>query len=158
MIKDMKEKYSYNTIKDFLINFVAANQIFSELSDLNVLESTPNQIVNAIDAEDEIGAIKKILNKLEDQYIITRDSKDKIQIIKLQAPTIKSLEYYKNPDNFKKIRKDMGYTQKEFGFKMGFDSIRRGHTILEKEKGKTPITDRDARLIRYLSVFGDLDQ
>src|SRR6056297_1081229 len=157
MIKEFEEIYFYGSIKDFLVNYIEANQVFKDLSDTNPLESSTEHIVEEVDAEDEIDAGKKILEKLEDQYMVSRDSTDKIQIIKIKSLDIKPLEYYMEPENFKRLRKELGYTQKEFGFQMGFDSIRRGHTILEKEKGMVRITPREARILRYLVNFGELD-
>ncbi|HMA63032.1 MAG TPA: hypothetical protein VKP78_10325 [bacterium] len=157
MIRDFEEVYYYGSIKDFLINYLEANQVFSEMSDRDPLESSVDQIVKDLDADDEIGAIENILDHLDDSYLVTRDSTDKIQIIKLRTISVKPLEYYMDRKNFKKLRKEMGYTQKEFGTQMGFDSIRRGHTILEKEKGMVRITPREARILRYLVAFGELD-
>ncbi|MCF7741336.1 MAG: hypothetical protein K9N00_06025 [Candidatus Marinimicrobia bacterium] len=157
MIRDFEEVYYYGSIKDFLINYLEANQIFSELSDRDPLESSVDQIVEELDADDEVGAIENILDQLDDSYLVTRDSTDKIQIIKLRTISVKPLEYYMDRKNFKKLRKELGYTQKEFGTQMGFDSIRRGHTILEKEKGMVRVTPREARILRYLVAFGELD-
>lgn len=157
MIRDFEEVYYYGSIKDFLINYLEANQIFSEISDRDPLESSVDQIVEELDADDEVGAIENILDQLDDSYLVTRDSTDKIQIIKLRTISVKPLEYYMDRKNFKKLRKELGYTQKEFGTQMGFDSIRRGHTILEKEKGMVRVTPREARILRYLVAFGELD-
>ena len=157
MIRDFEEVYYYGSIKDFLINYLEANQIFSDISDRDPLESSVDQIVEELDADDEVGAIENILDQLDDSYLVTRDSTDKIQIIKLRTISVKPLEYYMDRKNFKKLRKELGYTQKEFGTQMGFDSIRRGHTILEKEKGMVRITPREARILRYLVAFGELD-
>lgn len=157
MIRDFEEVYYYGSIKDFLINYLEANQIFSEISDRDPLESSVDQIVEELDADDEVGAIEHILDQIDDSYLVTRDSTDKIQIIKLRTISVKPLEYYMDRKNFKKLRKELGYTQKEFGTQMGFDSIRRGHTILEKEKGMVRVTPREARILRYLVAFGELD-
>lgn len=157
MIRDFEEVYYYGSIKDFLINYLEANQIFSEISDRDPLESSVDQIVEELDADDEVGAIENILDQIDDSYLVTRDSTDKIQIIKLRTISVKPLEYYMDRKNFKKLRKELGYTQKEFGTQMGFDSIRRGHTILEKEKGMVRVTPREARILRYLVAFGELD-
>ena len=157
MIRNFEEVYFYSSIKDFLVNYIEANQVFKELSDSNPLESSIDEIVSDLEAKDELEAVQKILEKLEGQYIVTRDSTDKIQIIKMESLDIKPLDYYMDPENFKRLRKELGYTQKEFGYQMGFDSIRRGHTILEKEKGMVRITPREARILRYLVNFGELD-
>ncbi|MCF7884931.1 MAG: hypothetical protein K9M80_00410 [Candidatus Marinimicrobia bacterium] len=157
MIRDFEETYYYGSIKDFLVNYIEANQVFKDLSDKNPLESKTDEIIKELDAADELDAVKKILGKLDDQYLVSRDSSDKIQIIKLESLDIKPLEYYMDPENFKRLRNELGYTQKEFGYQMGFDSIRRGHTILEKEKGMVRITPREARILRYLVNFGELD-
>ena len=157
MIKDFEEIYYYGSIKDLLVNYIEANKVFKDLSDQNPLESSVDEIIKELDADNEIDAVEKLLDKMEDQYLVTRDSTDKIQIIKLKTLDIKPLDYYMDPENFKRLRKELGYTQKEFGYRMGFDSIRRGHTILEKEKGMVRITPREARILRYLVNFGELD-
>ncbi|HMA61951.1 MAG TPA: helix-turn-helix transcriptional regulator [bacterium] len=157
MIKDYEEIYYYGSIKDFLVNYLEAGKVFREVTDRNPLESSIEEIIDELNAEDEVDAVEKILDHLDDHYIVTRDSNEKIEIIKLNSVSVRSLDYYMQPENMKKIRKEMGYTQKDFGTKMGFDSVRRGVTILEKEKGKAPITPRDARLLRYMVTYGVLE-
>ena len=155
MLLEYKEIYHYSSIKDLLVNYTPARKVFQKITDIKPLESSPEQIVKVLDTGSEISAIKKILERLDTQFIVNRDSGDKIQIIKLGD--VKPLDYYMKPETLKKLRSKWGYTQVELGYKMGFDSIRRGHTVLEKEKGKVKIQPRDARILRYMDVFGDID-
>ncbi|MCF7740974.1 MAG: hypothetical protein K9N00_04185, partial [Candidatus Marinimicrobia bacterium] len=100
---------------------------------------------------------KEILKRSDNSFLAIRDSNKYIQIIELDTPERRPLEHYKKPETLKKIRTDMGYTQEEFGYKLGYHSIRRAHTISEKEQGKLSLSGRDARILRYLSVYGELE-
>jgi len=155
MILNHEETYHYSSIKDFLVNYPPARKVFEEITDIKPLESKPHQIIKVLDAKDKISAVKSILEQLDGQFIATQDYQGKINIIKLKD--VKPLDYYMKPKTLKKLRTKWGYTQVELGYKMGFDSIRRGHTVLEKEKGKVKIQPRDVRILRYMDVFGDID-
>jgi hypothetical protein len=155
MILNHEETYHYSSIKDFLVNYPPARKVFQEITDIKILESKPHEIIDALDSEDEISAVKSILEQVDGQFIATQDYQGKINIIKLRD--VKPLDYYMKPENLKKLRTKWGYTQVELGYKMGFDSIRRGYTVLEKEKGKVKIQPRDARILRYMDIFGDID-
>ena len=48
-------------------------------------------------------------------------------------------------ETLKEIRKAMGLNQKEMAQKMGY---KRYITILEKEKGREPLTDRDKIILK----------
>ncbi|MCF7740570.1 MAG: helix-turn-helix domain-containing protein [Candidatus Marinimicrobia bacterium] len=153
----IKNVYHYSSIKDVIINHQDTNKEFREITDIDPLMSSTDQIISALEANSDIEAVSKILKQSSSTFIVSRDSNKYIQIIELDTPEIKPLEHYKKPETLKKIRTKMGYTQKEFGYKLGYDSIRRAHTISEKEQGKVSLSGRDARILRYLSVFGDLD-
>lgn len=158
MIQNFENIYYYDSIKDFLIDFHQAEEIFRDFSDKDILESSQKELIDDLEVKAEINAVKKILDKFNNHFIVARDSASKIQVMELKTPEVKPLDYYMDPENFRRLRKELGYTQKEFGYQMGFDSIRRGHTILEKEKGRVKISPREARILRYLVTYGPLDQ
>jgi len=158
MIQDFENIYHYDSIQDFLIDFHKADKVFNNYSDKDILESSTKEIITDLEVKAEINAVKKILDEFNNHFIVARDSASKIQVMELKTPEVKPLDYYMNPENFRRLRKELGYTQKEFGYQMGFDSIRRGHTILEKEKGRVKISPREARILRYLVTYGSLDQ
>ena len=153
----IKHVFHYNSIKDVIINHQDTKKEFRKITDIDPLMSSTDQIISALESDSDIEAVSKILKQSSSTFVVLKDSNKHIQIIELDTPEIKPLEHYKKPDTLKKVRTEMDYTQKEFGYKLGYHSIRRAHTISEKEHGKAIITERDARNLRYLSVFGDLD-
>ncbi|MCF7740575.1 MAG: hypothetical protein K9N00_02155 [Candidatus Marinimicrobia bacterium] len=126
------------------------------MTNIEPIKLAKSQIVKKLYATSEIEAMKIVIEKFKDLYLIV-DLEQKFKLVILDTPEIMPLKYYQSPNVLKQIRIKLGYTQKEFGRKLGFHSKRRGRTVSEKEKGRLPICDRDARNLRYLSVFGDLD-
>lgn len=156
MIIKTKETFFYKDIKDFLTNHIGADRIFKKLTNYDPNRITKSQMVKKLYANSDIEAIRIILERYNDLYLVI-DLGQEFKLVILNTPEIMPLKYYQSPKVLKEIRIELGYTQKKLGWKLGFESARRGHTIWEKENGRAPITKRDALLLKYLSIFGELE-
>ena len=102
MIIETKEVFFYKDIKDFLTNHIGADRIFKKLTNCDPIKLTKSQMVKELYASSEIEAMKIILERFKDLYLVVGFGQ-KFKLILIDTSEIMPLKYYQSPDFLKMI-------------------------------------------------------